>query len=214
MPLDFSNEEEQREFVPGPVPGGSIVVLSMHIMEPNPEQQARDDRHIFVSKNGLRQLYCKFVVDRGTYQGVQFRQNITLPVGQQTIDLSEGQRKACNIGGAQLKAICLASKRPTKLRDVMELDGLKFPARLTINDRPTQKDDGRVFWNNRISYILTPDKDSYAQVRRDGEIIMKNGPVTGNDTSFSNAGQDNSSNTGFDSSPEYNDTSYMDDIPF
>lgn len=188
MPLDFSNEDDQREFVSGPVPGGSIVIIQLTVLEPQVDNQARDNRFIFQSQKGLRQLYCQFVVVKGTYQGVQFRQNITLPVNQQTERLSDNQIKACNIGGAQLKAICLAAKKSLKMQDVTDLSGMIFPARVKINPRPTQKNDGRVFWNNELALIITPDKEAYTQVMREGEIIMKNGPVTGSTAGTNTAG--------------------------
>lgn len=216
MSLDFSNEEDQREFKQGPVPGGSIVVLRMSILEPAEQAQARDNRHIYVSKNGLRQIYCQFTVDRGAYEGVQFRQNITLPLGQQTISLTEGQRKACIIGGAQLKAICMASNHSPKLRDITDMEGWKFPARLGINDRPTEK-DGRIFWNNTISRIITPTDKPYEQIRRDSEIIVENGPVTGKGAAqnppVQHSNMDALDNAVFSSIPQNNGDNY-DDIPF
>lgn len=216
MSFDFSNEEEQREFRPGPVPGGSIVILRMSILEPAQQAQDRDNRHIYVSKNGLRQIYCQFVVDRGAYEGVQFRQNITLPLGQQKINLTEGQRKSCIIGGAQLKAICLASGHSPTLRDITDMEGWKFPARLGINDRPTEK-DGKTYWNNIISRIVTPKDTLYEQVRRDGEIIAENGPLTGKGAASNHpaphSDMDALGDAVFDSMPQ-NDGDNYDDCPF
>lgn len=216
MSLDFSNEEDQREFKQGPVPGGSIVVLRMSILEPAEQAQAPDNRHIYVSKNGLRQIYCQFVVDRGTFEGVQFRQNITLPLGQQKNNLTDGQRKACIIGGAQLKAICLASGHSLKLRDITDMEGWKFSARLGINDRPSEK-NGRTYWNNTISRIITPDDKPYEQVRREGEIIVENGPVTGKGSTANHPVQhsnmDALDDAVFNSIPQNNGDNY-DDIPF
>lgn len=179
--LDFSNADDQREFAQGPVPAGSIVVVEMEVLEPKAERQAQENRFISVAQSGLRQIYCKFEVTKGTYAGVSFRQNVTLPSAAQTISLSPNQEKACNIGNAMLKAMCLAAGKPTKVRDVQGLSGMRFPVRVKINSRPSETNDGRIFWNNEIAFIITPDREEYAKVRQAGEIIV-NGPVTGGGT--------------------------------
>lgn len=176
--LDFSGADDQREFAQGPVPAGSIVVVEMEVLEPKAERQARDNPYISVAQSGLRQIYCKFEVVKGTYQGVSFRQNITLPSAAQEISLSPNQEKACNIGNATLKAICLAAGKQTRVRDVRDLTGFRFPVRVKINPRPSESSDGRTFWNNEIALVITPNKEEYAKVRQLGEIIV-NGPVTG-----------------------------------
>ena len=135
--LDLTNECEQREFARGPVPEGSIVMVEIEILKPNQERQAHDNPFISVASSGLRQIYCQFTVSHGQYQGVSFRQNITLPFGEQDIPLNDGQRTACNIGGATLKAMCVAAKKPLKMQDVTSLTGLRFPVRVKINPRPT-----------------------------------------------------------------------------
>lgn len=212
--LDFSNEEDQRESNGnGPVPAGSMVIVQMDVLQPREDRQARDNPYISVAQSGLRQIYCQFTVAKGSYKGVSFRQNITLPLGGQTMSLSANQEKACNIGGATLKAICLSAKKPTKIKDVTSLTGLVFPVRVKINDRPTEK-DGRVYWNNEIANVLTPDKEAYGEVMRDGEIIHADGPVTGDPSRVKQYGgnsQHNSgqSNSGYDLGP-----SECDDVPF
>lgn len=179
--LDFSNADDQREFAQGPVPAGSIVVVEMEVLEPKAERQTQENRFISVAQSGLRQIYCKFKVTKGTYAGVSFRQNVTLPSAAQTISLSPNQEKACNIGNAMLKAMCLAAGKPTKVRDVQGLSGMRFPVRVKINSRPSETNDGRIFWNNEIAFIITPDCEEYAKVQQAGEIIV-NGPVTGGGT--------------------------------
>ena len=176
--LDFSNAPDQREFGNGPVPAGSIVIVQMEVLQPHESKRAADNPYISVAQSGLRQIYCQFSVAKGSYSGVSFRQNITLPLGGQNMRLSANQEKACNIGNATLKAICLAAKKPPKINDVTSLTGLSFPVRVKINDMPTEK-DGRVYWNNEIAIVITPDKEAYGEVMRDGEIILADGPVTG-----------------------------------
>lgn len=210
--LDLSNEQEQRDFVPGPVPGGSIVMVRMEVLEPAEERQHPQNRFVSRAPSGLLQIYCQFTVIHGTYQGVRWRQNITLPQGSQSIRLAEKQITACNIGGAMLKAMCLAARRNPRLRDVTELTGLCFPVRVKINQRPVEKDDGRVFWNNEISIIITPEKEAYASVCNGGEIIMKNGPVTG---SGGDAGSGKrSSHDDGDGWPSPSEDPMTDNVPF
>lgn len=179
--LDFSNEGEQREFGNGPVPAGSIVLVEMEVLQPSEDRRASENPYISVAQSGLRQIYCQFAVTKGSYSGVSFRQNITLPLAGQTARLSPNQEKACTIGGATLKAICLAAKKPTKIKDVTSLSRLVFPVRVKINDRPTEK-DGRVYWNNEIAHVITPDKEAYSEVLSQGEIIAADGPVTADAT--------------------------------
>lgn len=183
--LDFSSAEEQREFGNnGPVPSGSIVMVEMEVLQPKADRQAQENPYISVAQSGLRQIYCQFMVTHGTYQGVSFRQNITLPLGAQKVSLSPNQEKACHIGNSTLKAICLAGRISPKVNDVTSLTGLRFPVRVKINPRPTEMNDGRIFWNNEIGLVITPDKDTYSAVYSGCEIIT-DGPVTGNvDTNF------------------------------
>lgn len=178
--LDFSNADEQREFGDnGPVPSGSIVMVEMEVLQPKAERQAQENPYISVAQSGLRQIYCQFTVAHGTYQGVSFRQNITLPLGAQKVSLSPNQEKSCNIGNSTLKAICLAARKPPKVNDVTSLTGLRFPVRVKINPRPTEMKDGRIFWNNEIGLVITPDKENYATVYN-GEEIITDGPTSGN----------------------------------
>lgn len=175
--LDLTNEDNQKEFTNGPVPSGSVVMVEVEVLKAHETHQDIDNPFIFVSKTGLKQISCQFVVSHGQYQGVRFRQNITLPFGLQNIQLTEGQRKSCNIGGATLKAMCIAAKKSLKMHNVTDLTGLKFPVKVKINSHPTEK-DGRVFWNNELAFVVTPDKADYATVVHGGEIII-DGPVTG-----------------------------------
>ncbi len=133
-----------------------------------------------VAQSGLRQLYCEFTVERGEYEGVHWRQNITLPVKCQNISLTAGQRKSAVIGGAMLKAIlCAAGRRDSVVGGWEDFNGLKFPVKVKINDYPREK-DGVTYWQNEIALVVTPDMESYAEVRRCGELINEDGAVSGN----------------------------------
>lgn len=172
--FDLSGEGEQQEMQFGPVPGGSVVVVELEILK----HQEEPDPYIFTAQSGLRQLSCRCHVINGTYKGVMWRQNITLPAVSQNIALTQGQQRACNIGGAQLKAICIASNRPLRMAHPREISGARFPVKVRINRRPYEK-DGKVYWNNEIAVVITPDMQEYVAIRRSGEIIVPDGPVVG-----------------------------------
>lgn len=179
MPMfDFSHEGEQRERNYGPVPGGSIVIVKMTALEPNPEQRASGMDFVRVAQTGLFQLWAQFEVERGQYQGVQWRQYITLPAQMQAIMLGPKQEIACRIGGAQIRAILEAARRPPRVESFGQMSGLIFPVKVTISDRYSEK-DGKIYWRNEIDRIITPDKPQYQEIRQKGEIINPDGPVVG-----------------------------------
>ncbi|MFR9040985.1 MAG: hypothetical protein ACLVIW_14770, partial [Bilophila wadsworthia] len=117
---------------------------------------------------------------------------------------------ACNIGGATLKAMCVAAKKPLKMQDVTSLTGLRFPVRVKINPRPTCKDDGREYWNNEMACVITPDKEAYATVTHGGEIIT-DGPVTGNAGKTKRQAAPEAGTYGM---PFPSENAAMDDVPF
>lgn len=208
--FDFSDAEEQREFGGnGPVPAGSIVMVEMEVLQPKEDRRARENSYISVAQSGLRQIYCQFIVAHGTYQGVSFRQNITLPLGAQKAALSSNQEKACRIGNSTLKAICLAGRISPKVNDVTSLTGLRFPVRVKINPRPAEMNDGRVFWNNEIALVITPDKENYSTVYNGGEIIT-DGPVADDGNARQARGGHNNGQLPYDGTPPPDD----DLVPF
>lgn len=175
--FDFSKEEEQKEFgARGPVPAGSIIIAQLSILTPN--SKAPDNPNICVAKSGLRQLYCGFEVVKGSYQGVAWRQTITLPLGMQAIRLTEGQTKSCKIGGATLRAILEACQIPMAVKNIMAFNGLTFPCRVKINPTPNEA-NGKTYWNNELASVITPKMKLYIQVLQQGEIINEEGQVTG-----------------------------------
>ena len=151
MTLDFRNEGEQGPC--GPLPDGTVALLGLEVLPARPERQAEDNALISVAKTGLRQLCCRLTVLSGPYCGLRFRQNITLPVQAQLIALTDGQRQACRIGGAMLRAMCLACGQEPRVNSLLQLNGLRFPAR--VKTRPSQ---GKSQWANEIALVLTPDK--------------------------------------------------------
>lgn len=206
--LDLTNEDNQKEFTNGPVPSGSVVMVEVEVLKAPETHQDMDNPFIFVSKTGLKQISCQFVVSHGAYQGVRFRQNITLPLGVQTINLSPGQHTSCNIGGATLKAMCLAAKKPSRMQDVTSLTGLKFPVRVKINPKGVTKGD-KTYWNNELAFVVTPEKEEYARVVNGGEVIT-DGPVVGSEHPMHHTAPE-AENYGQPFPSESND---MDSVPF
>lgn len=174
--FDFSNETNQQEF--SPIPSGSIVIVAMNVLQP--KYPAHDNAFISVTKNGLRQLYSEFTVADGTYAGVSWRQMLTLPLGMQNgANLTEGQKKACRIGGATLKAILQAGRRSLNVADLSAFNGIHFPVKVKINSEPRISKAGNEYWVNEIATVVTPDKPEYQDVRQMRELINTDGAVVG-----------------------------------
>jgi len=188
--LDFNGEEEQQSRNYGPVPTGSIVFLTMSVEKPT--FVAPENPYVAISKGGLRGLWVKFEVVRGTYAGCSWYENVWLPKGMQQIRLHEGQETACNMSGAKLRAIVEAHRgifpkdqspqanRQRQTSDWLDFNGMEFPCRVGINNKPHEK-NGKTYWNNLIGMVITPDKAEYAEVKKAGEIIT-DGPVVGTGT--------------------------------
>ena len=188
--IDLGNEEIQKERARGPVPSGSKVLVRLVLDKP--KFPAPEDEWVAQAKSGLRQLQCKIEVVAGTYEGVWWYENITLPASEQRIRLQEKQQTACRIGGSTLRAIVESARgiepnatdqRAARARHVSgwtDFDGMEFPARLGIDNRPYE------------SSVIPATAKDYATIRQGGEVIT-DGPVTGDNGSQRNApsgGQD------------------------
>ena len=213
--MDFSKEEDQKVFAIGPVPEGSMVMLRSEVLvSRNP---APDNNFVHVSENTqIRGLNITFHVASGQFEGVRFSEFVTLPVEAQTINLTDNQRTACRIGGAKIKAMLQAARKPLQVNSVEELHNLRFPAKLGLKKEPHIK-DGREYWNNRILAVVTPDKKEYAQLMSGREIITDGAitgvkPVSSASSSTVSAGASYSTSSG--SAPFPSEASGMDDVPF
>lgn len=201
MPIDFNQAEPQKEFAYGPVPSGSRVLLELEIMRPKNESQQMP--FVSVSSKKLYMLWVELRVVSGTYEGVKWRENWLLPEGQQRVQLSPGQKTACRISFSRMRAIIEAARRVNPKDDSpqannrrninswLDLNGMKFPARVGIAD-DGRAYKGRVYWDNMITSIVTPDKEEYAALMQGGEVINPDGAVTGKKAPVSN---------GYDSMP-------------
>lgn len=218
--IDFNNEQEQRQRNYGPVPAGSMVLCKIRIEKPN--RPAGDDPYISMAKSGLRGLWVKVEVVSGEYAEVFWYENMWLPAAHQKCTLDEGQTKACNMWGARMRAILEASngfmpkddspkaKRARDISSWFDFNERVFPVRVGIAKEPYVKGD-KVYWNNAIAAIITPDKKEYRQIMDGGEIIT-DGPVTGDGSK-----RPVQNGSGFPDDPGYEQppaSAYESDVPF
>ena len=185
--IDLSQESEQKSAY-GPVPSGSRVLVRLTIEKP--KYASHDDELVAMAKTGLLQLFCRLEVAAGSYEGVAWYENITLPSRAQNIRLTEGQQKACGSGGRTLRAIVeavrgvdpkdksLEADRKRVLNSWSDLDGMEFPARLGISKEPYEGRDGRMYWSNTLGRILPCTDKEYQEIMNGGEVIT-DGPVVG-----------------------------------
>lgn len=188
MAIDFNQAEEQRERAHGPVPAGSRVLLEMEIMKPRNESQQMP--FVAVSAKKLYMLWVELKVVSGTYEGVKWRENWLLPEGQQRVQLTPGQKTGCRISFSRMRAIIEAARhiRPKddsqqavsrrSINSWLDMNGMRFPARVGIADDGREY-NGRIYFDNTLAAVVTPDKDEYDPLMRGGEFINPDGAVTG-----------------------------------
>lgn len=179
MTINLGQEEKQR--MAGPVPGGSMVMVKLSLAEAK-VPDAPETPYIGVGSNsGLLFLACQMEVQCGPYEGVTWWENITLPTGSQTIDVSQDPnlQKACKIGGRSLRAILESARRITpsdtspgaeKRRQIQswkDFDGLLFAAELGIYEDLYQRDrSGRTWYRNNIRRVICQGHPRYAAIMR------------------------------------------------
>lgn len=219
MAIDFSREEAQKERNYGPVPAGSRVLVKLHLERT--KYPSREDPDIAEAQSGLLQLPCKIEVAEGTYAGCSWFENITLQVGMQKIRLTEGQETAAKRGGSMLKAIIESVRRidpadtstradsQRQINKWTDFDGMVFPARLGINKKGYVGKDGKTYWNNRLSRIVSCTDKEYNDLMRGVEFIT-DGPTRGESTA-TDIPQGGNGRLPYDDSPP---PSERDSIPF
>ena len=84
--FDFSTADNQISQVYGPVPSGSKVLTQLFIKEPKYPSMLNSvyGQPISQRRSGMQYINCQIVVQKGTYEGVKFFQDIPLPFGVQT----------------------------------------------------------------------------------------------------------------------------------
>jgi hypothetical protein len=220
MSFDFNCEDTQKEFVSGPVPAGSKVMIRMTIVKP--KNEVRPGSFVSQAKSGLLGLWCKLEVVSGAYQGVSWHENFWLPEGMQRVISTDGQRKAVKIAGSKLRAIVEAARRidpadqspaaveARKVRTVLDMDGMTFPAKLGL-DQNGREYNGKVYWNNVLSMIITPDKPEFQDLIQGKEFIT-DGPTEGKAPAAQNGSAYGSGDMGGSGFPS--ESGAFDDIPF
>ena len=206
---DFGNEENQK--VGGAIPAGSSVKVRLTIRQPDLKYRHGD--FVLRSQKGLLGLDAEYEVLSGTYAGRKIWENIWLPKAHQQIKLEDGQCKACNMGGARIKAIIGAHRNTDtnyQINSLFDLNGMIFGIVVGLAKEPNSKG----YWNNTVARIITPDMPDYMAVMKGAEIIT-DGPTEGV------AVQARPNNGGFNAPwPEEEGTSFpseasgMQDVPF
>lgn len=220
--LDFNNEQEQKTRNYGPIPTGSAVLVKISLVKP--QYPDRNNEYVSRSKTGLLSLYVQYDVVCGTYQGCSWRENLWLPQPLQTIMLTDGQKTACNMAGAKLRAMTEAHRnilpkddtpkatRARQIQDWLDLNGFEFPVIVGIDKKAYEK-NGNTYWNNTTIRVITPDKEEYANIMEGGEIIT-NGAINGNGSARNQETEDPDAWRS-DSGPAFpSEASGMDEVPF
>jgi len=172
--LDFSNEQEQMDGASVLIPDGSICKVRMKLGSAGQYSAGHDS--ISKTSKGLLQLCVDFEFLSTDARDMRF-QKITLPKSmQQNTNLEKGQVTACNIGGAQIKAILQACGNDAcQLQAWEQLDGLEFPV---LVGGEWNGD----YWNNEFKKVITPNKDEFAAVMG-GQDILSDKPIPEKPTS-------------------------------
>ena len=214
---DFNQEEDQQARASGPIPAGSSVMVRLSIRRP----KFTDGNSEFIGKTtkGMLFLDAEYEVLGGQFQGCKIWEYLWLPLGLQRASLTDGQKKACTIAAQKMKGILNAAyglmpkddspqaNRKRNTQSWLDFNGLEFPVAVGIKDDPSES-NGKTYWNNTISRIVTPDDKRYDDLLRIGEIIT-DGPVVGKGTATQRTG--NSGDPGYEQAPA---SAYDDTVPF
>lgn len=157
----------------------------------------------------LRQQELPSTVSRAI-SGCELPAKHHAPFGEQDIPLNDGQRTACNIGGATLKAR-RRRKKPLKMQDVTSLTGLRFPVRVTSilaqHARTTGGNTGTTKWLASSHPTKKPTQLS-PTAEKSSSI---SGPVTGNAGKTKRQAAPEAGTYGM---PFPSENAAMDDVPF
>ena len=166
--MDFSQEADQATFK-GLIPPHSCVIAKLELLYP----QSFIDRNnptIHVTRSGLYMLSVKWQIIAGTYIENKFNDWITLPESLQRIELSDKQKIACRIGGAQIKAILKSAKKPLQINSFSSLQGLTVVIKVQLSKEPHEY-QGKWYWSQDLERIMVPEDEEYKIVMRDGELL-------------------------------------------
>lgn len=217
--MDLNDAKHQKMY--GPVPAGSSVKVRMELI-PCSKPHPKDER-IFVTNRGQYMLSCKFTVVAGTYEDVSWRELWMLPAEMQPkgVELTTGHLKGCTITATKMRAILEAVRgvRPNdtstearaarNFKTIGDFDGMEFPTKVGIDKG--HEYNGRMYYNNTVATIITPDKADYADIKAGGEKINPNGD-TGRQQEAAQSGSYDGYDDGYDTAPAM--PSEMEDVPF
>lgn len=170
--LDFSQEQEQSEGVGVQIPDGSTVKVRLKLGDAGQYQEGHQS--ISKTRNGLLQLVVDFEMVNSTGRDMRY-ERITLPKSLQTnTNLTQGQITACNIGGAQLKAILVAcGNQAAQLQAWEQLNGLEFPV---VVSGEWEESKGSYYWNNHFKKVVTQKDEAYQTVMS-GTDVLSDTPI-------------------------------------
>lgn len=222
MAFDLNEAQPQKMF--GPVPEGSSVKVRLDLV-PAKNPHPKDDRIHVSAKSGLLMLSCRFTVVAGTYEGYSWRELWTMPVGSQPkeVEMTQGRMKSCTINHQKIRAIVEAAKgvnpndnsaaarAARDIGSITKIDGMEFPATVKID--AGHEYNNRMYYNNEISYIVTPDRQKYKELMAGGEFINENGR-TGNENQPAQQSNSYNDNAGFDDGSFAPVPSELEDAPF
>lgn len=234
MSFDLNDAEQQssgRKY--GPLPLGSKVLLKMEFKEvakPHPKH-----KYVFVTSGGLNMAWIEFTVISGEYEGVHWRENWMLPAPMQNATMTEGQTKACAISYSKMKAIVDAHRNidPTDmsaqarakrtLGSLMDMNGMTFPASLGLDkgrEGTDKNGNKRIYFNNLVGTIVTPDRKDYRMLMGGGEIITDgitkrdSVPAPSQPSSYPSSPADNPFGAPLQENLMPSEAPQMDDCPF
>lgn len=171
MVLDFSNEQEQMDGASALIPDGSIVKVRLKLGDAG--QYSAGHPSISRTSKGLLQLVVDFEMVNTDGRDMRY-ERITLPKGMQDAQLTPGQTTACNIGGAQLKAILLAcGNNQAQLQNWEQLNSLEFPVRVSGE---WEMSKNNYYWNNHFKKVIVPGDQEYQQVMG-GQDMISDTPI-------------------------------------
>lgn len=179
--LDFNDAVEQKEMSGhGPIPKDSIVLFQMEIRQPPSNKELEDldqsdPKRMWITKSGTgnnHYLDCEFTVLSPSFDGKRVWQKLT-QIGTDT---------ACRISNSFLRAVLEANRgimpndaspaavEARKVSGYQDFNGLKFPGVVGYE----KINPGDKFINNNIKRVVTPDKEEFAAMQEDMEIISDN----------------------------------------
>lgn len=171
---DVQTTEQENSFRNEIIPPKSTVKVKVSMVDS--KYGDADCKVVSTFKSGLKGLQLILTVTDGAYKGCRWFQNIWLPEQFQTLQLSDGQKKACQLGGHLLRCIIDAGNElkrsdtsamavnKRKISSWYGLDGLTFWA--TVGVRNFGGKD-----KQELEAVVEYDSPFYQSLMQNGERI-------------------------------------------